>query len=121
MWIQAITWIVVFISVVKASYNGGEEKNYDYYHWRPVSSPFGDRLKPIKKEPNFEEDKMYISSAVKPFIPVPYIQGLYTFPYYAYSEIAPVYQHPVHPYLTPDSFNYIIKKDNKDRIVFPNS
>lgn len=108
---------VVILFVILFIVNAEVTENYHFFNpWTPVSSPFGDRLKPMKKEPKSDDEKMYFlnSALFKPYVPVSYIQGLHTFPYYAFGEAPPYYQPPVYP--VPDSVNYFFKKDNKERI-----
>lgn len=72
--------------------------------WHPVGEPYGDRLKPIKKDP--KDDKFHYHGGIyaNPYGSMPYVTGLYTGPYGF--EAAPIYQPPV--------YNSYIKKGNKE-------
>lgn len=108
-------WRILFICFLISNLSIAYEKEItDYNPWTPVSNPFGHRLKPVKKEPKPEDDKMFFvnNAYVKPYIPASYIQGLHTFPYYAYSELSPVYQ-AIYPYPVPESGSYFIRKEKE--------
>lgn len=75
--------------------------------WYPIAGPY-DRLKPIKKDP--KDDKFYYQGGLygNPYLPFPYMQGLYTGPY-GY-DVAPIYHTPLYP----GSYNGYIRKENKE-------
>lgn len=89
----------------------------ELYPWHPVTGPYGDRVKPLSgKQPKYDDDK-FVSfvqegNVVKPFLPSPYLGGLYTVPYFPYVE---TYYPPSPPYRYPQNVNFVIRKENKDK------
>lgn len=113
-----ISSILAVITLVSSEY--GSEKtdhHYDSNPWRPVLGPYGDRVKPLKVNPKYEDKYLMHSVAGKPY-GAPYVSGIYTYPYYAYGETSPVYQPVLNPY--PSYYgNYYIRKESTGKPYVP--
>lgn len=72
--------------------------------WRPIYSPFDDRIKPIKNKDKYD-DKMLIESGR------PYYPGFYTFPLYFWEGF---YHRP--GYVYPE-VNYFLRKEIKEKSI----
>lgn len=109
--------LLILLLILAEVYAENEESDdiqsdYEPYPWRPVSGPYGDRMKPTKlKDPKPDDSKFYYGAYSKPYYPSSYIQGVYTYPYVGYGDVPPWYPPPY----APVSYGgYYAKKENKN-------
>ncbi|CAK1552517.1 unnamed protein product [Leptosia nina] len=95
-------------------YYSKEPKTTEKYNWHPTES-YWDKTKPTTAKDT--DDKLFViqSSFGKPY----YVTGLYTIPYYIFGEFANYYQRPTFGYPDINYYNYLIKKQNKDKPYVP--
>ncbi|CAH0695915.1 unnamed protein product [Spodoptera exigua] len=116
--LATFTILLTSIAMVYTDCDNESDKSGYSDSWKPIPSVYEDRVKPAKVTPKY--DDKYIHNAVgKPYGTPPYIQGIYTFPYYAYGEIKPVYQPLYNPYPPYYNGDFYIKKEDKNKPYVP--
>lgn len=109
-------YLIIFFILINGTFSKHEKENYhieyDENSWRPISGPYKDRFKPSKVTPKYEDKYLLQDIAEKPYAPRFPVQGLNTFPYYAYSYMPP-YATALRPSISNNDYNYYIRKNEK--------
>ncbi|CAB3234942.1 unnamed protein product [Arctia plantaginis] len=109
-------YLVIFLLLINGTFAEYEKVNdhieYEENSWRPILGPYKDRLKPLKVTPKYEDKYLLQGIGEKPYASTFPIQGLYTFPYYAYSYMPP-HATALGSYINNYDYNYYIRKHEK--------